>query len=188
MRVDRRVRRERRREHRLNMEIRVPQVRVSGPDGESLGIMLTKDALRLADEKGLDLVEIAPMASPPACKIIDYGKLLYEKAKKEKESKKSQHQVKVKEVKFKPTIEEHDFQFKLKHAREFIEKGNKVKLTCFFRGREILHPELGRRVVKKAIEELKDISQVESSSQMGKTLITVLAPFAKKKGEKKKKE
>jgi translation initiation factor IF-3 len=178
------MRREKKDEHRINYEIRVPQVRVIGPDGKQLGVMLTKDAIKLAEEQDLDLVEIAPNASPPACKITNYGKLRYEQAKKEKESKKAQHQIKVKEVKFKPTIDAHDFQFKLKHAREFIEKGNKVKLTCIFRGREIMHPELGQRVIDRMIEALSDIAQVESSSKMGKTFIIVLAPGIKKPKKK----
>lgn len=145
-----------------------------------LGVMPTMKALGLAQESGLDLVEISPNANPPVCKIADYGKLRYEKTKKDKEQKKAQHQVKVKEVKFKPTIDEHDFLFKMKHAREFITKGNKVRLSCFFRGREITHPEVGKKVMQRMIDGLEDIAQVESSQFMGKTMATTLAPFSKK--------
>jgi translation initiation factor IF-3 len=144
--------------------------------------MLLKDALTLAEEEGLDLVEIAANAEPPVCKIIDFNKFRYQQVKKEKESKKAQHQVKVKEVKFKPNIDEHDFLTKEKHSKEFLEKGFKVKITCVFRGRELLHTELGEKVVQRLIEDLKDISIVETPSKLfGKSISTVLAPVSKKR-------
>ncbi|MFN0065365.1 MAG: translation initiation factor IF-3, partial [Chlamydiales bacterium] len=134
---------------RINRQIRVPNVRVIGADGAQIGIISTREALLLAQEAQLDLVEVAPNASPPVCKIIDYGKFRYDQTKRERESKKAQHQVKVKEIKLKPNIDEHDFQTKLKRARQFLEKGNKVKVTCMFRGREMAYPELGKKVVQR---------------------------------------
>lgn len=148
-----------------------------GADGSQVGVLAIRDALAKAQDANLDLVEISPNANPPVCKIIDYGKFRYDQTKKEKESKKSQHQVKVKEVKLKPNIDEHDFQTKLKKAHQFLEKGNKVKVTCVFRGREMAYPELGRKVVKKFCEGLEGISQVESPAKhLGRNLICILAP------------
>ena len=167
---------------RINRRIRAPKVRVIGADGSQVGILLIKEALTLAEQEGLDLVEISPNASPPVCKIIDYGKYRYDQTKREKESKKSQHQIKVKEVKLKPNIDEHDFQTKLKASRRFIEEGNKVKLTCFFRGREMAYPERGEAVVKRMIEELQDIAQVESPAKLiGRSINCVLFPAITKK-------
>ncbi len=167
---------------RINREIRAPRVRVIDSDGSQLGILTLMDAITRAEQVGLDLVEISPSADPPVCKIIDFGKYRYQQTKKEKESKKSQHQVKVKEVKVKPNTDDHDLATKLRHAREFITKGNKVKITCVFRGREMAHTEFGEKVVKKLIEELADIAAPESGAKMfGKSMIVVLAPGAKKK-------
>lgn len=126
---------------RINRQIRAQQVRLIGPDGNQVGVVTLSEAFKLADEHGLDLVEISPNAQPPVCKVIDYGKFRYDQTKRDRESKKAQHQIKVKEVKLKPNIDEHDFQFKLRRARQFLEKGNKVKVTCMFRGREMAHPE-----------------------------------------------
>lgn len=140
------------------------------------------EAIAKAELAGLDLVEIAPNAEPPVCKIIDYGKYRYQMTKKEKESKKSQHQVKVKEIKIKPTTDEHDIQVKVKHAREFIAKGDKVRITCVFRGRELMHPEIGKKAVDKICEDLSDIATPEAEARlMGRNLSTVLAPGSKKK-------
>lgn len=144
--------------------------------------MSSLDAIRQAEEVGLDLVEISANSQPPVCKIIDYGKYRYQITKKEKESKKSQHQVKVKEIKVKPNTDEHDLQFKLKRAREFIEKGNKVRLTCTFRGREQAHPEFGERVVQRMIDALSDIGTPEAPvKKLGRAMSTVVAPGTKKK-------
>ena len=130
---------------------------------------------------GLDLVEIAPTAKPPVAKIIDYGKLRYHQAKKEKDSKKAQVQIKVKEVKLKPNIDTHDFQTKVKHARDFLLKGNKVRISIMFRGREMLHIDLGEKVVRQFCEELSDIAIVEATPKMlGRTITTVLAPSGKR--------
>jgi len=151
-------------------------------DGSQLGILSVVEALAKAELAGLDLVEIAPNAEPPVCKIIDYGKYRYQVTKKEKEGKKSQHQVKVKEIKVKPVTDDHDIQIKVKHAREFIAKGNKVRVTCMFRGRELAHPEIGHKIVQGICEALADIATPEAEAKlMGKSLSTVLAPGAKKK-------
>lgn len=167
---------------RINKRIRALKVRVIGADGAQIGVVTLKEALQLAEKAKLDLVEVAPNATPPVCKIIDYGKFRYDQTKREKESKKAQHQVKVKEIKLKPNIDEHDFLTKQKRARGFIEKGNKVKITCFFRGRELTHPEVGQAVVRKMCEGLEDIAQTESALKlMGRSLIVVLAPGSHKK-------
>ncbi len=169
---------------KINRQIRAPKVRVISQDGEQVGIMTVQEALFKAEAEGLDLVEIAPNAKPPVCKIIDYGKFRYQQTKKEKEGKKSQHQVKVKEIKIKPNIDQHDLDFKLRHAKEFLEKGNKVKITCIFRGRELMFTDLGMRLVLSMCEQLKDVASEESPAKlMGKNLSVVLAPQAKKKRE-----
>ncbi|MEX0962324.1 MAG: translation initiation factor IF-3 [Simkaniaceae bacterium] len=167
---------------RINRDVRALRVRVIGPDGAQLGVMPSKEAYFKAQDLGLDLVEISPNASPPVCKIIDYGKYRYEQTKKERESKKSQHQIKVKEVKLKPNIDEHDLQVKLKRAKEFLEKGNKVKITCMFRGREMLHTDVGRKVVDRFCDELVEVGSPESRAKMmGRSLSLVMAPQIKKK-------
>jgi len=167
---------------RINREIRAPRIRVIDKDGNQLGVLTLIDALTRSEAVGLDLVEISPSADPPVCKIIDYGKYRYQQTKKEKESKKSQHQVKVKEIKVKPNTDEHDVQTKLRHAREFIAKGNKVRITCTFRGREMMHTEFGEKVVKRMCQDLADIATTESPAKMlGRNLSVVLAPGGKKK-------
>jgi len=166
---------------RINHQVRASRIRVIDPEGKQVGIVSLSDGLQLAEEHGLDLVEIAPTANPPVCKIINYGKYRYDQTKREKESKKAQHQIKIKEVKVKPNINDHDFDFKAKHAREFITKGNKVKVTCMFRGREMAHPEVGQNVVKRMCETLSDIAVAENNLKMlGRNLIVVLAPIPKK--------
>jgi len=166
---------------RINREIRADKVRVIGADGKQVGIISPREAIALAEQEGLDLVEISPNAKPPVCKVIDYGKFRYHQTKKEKEGRKTQHQVKVKEIKMKPNIDVHDFNTKLKRAREFIEKGNKVRVTCMFRGREMLHMDLGEKVILRFCKELEDIALLEApAKRMGRTLTTVLAPSAKK--------
>jgi translation initiation factor IF-3 len=167
---------------RINREIRAPRVRVIDKDGGQLGVLTLIDALTRAEAAGLDLVEIAPGAEPPVCKIIDYGKYRYQQTKKEKENKKSQHVVKVKEIKVKPNTDEHDLLTKLRHAREFIIKGNKVRITCMFRGREMLHTEFGQKVMQRMCNELSDVATPESPPKMlGRSLSVVLAPGGKKK-------
>lgn len=158
------------------------QVRVINHDGEQLGVLSFSEALALAKEAGLDLVEVVASSTPPVCKIIDYGKFRYDQTKREKESRKSQHQVKVKEVKISPNISEHDLEVKQRHAREFLEKGNKVKVSCLFRGREVMHPENGAKLMNRMVTELEDVSMVEASPKLlGRMMILVLAPVAKKK-------
>lgn len=167
---------------RINREIRAARVRVIDKDGAQLGVLSIGEALTRAEQAGLDLIEIAPTAEPPVCKIIDYGKFRYQQTKKEKENKKSQHQVKVKEIKVKPNTDEHDILVKLKHARDFIVKGNKVRLTCVFRGREMMHPEFGERIVRQMCADLEDIATPETHAKMmGRSLSVVLAPGVKKK-------
>ncbi len=169
---------------RINREIRAARVRVIDKDGNQLGVLTLMDALSRAEQAGLDLVEIAAGAEPPVAKICDYGKFRYQQAKKEKEGKKSQHQVKVKEIKVKPNTDDHDLATKLRHAREFISKGNKVRITCVYRGREMAHPEFGEKVVKRLCDDLSDIASPESPAKMmGRMLSVVLAPGAKKKNQ-----
>lgn len=167
---------------KVNREIRAPRVRVIGPAGEQIGILALYEAIAKAEEFGLDLVEIVPGSNPPVCKIINFGKFRYDQTKREKENKKAQHQVKVKEVKLKPNIDDHDFETKQRHAREFLSKGNKVKISCMFRGREMAHTQIGEAIVRKFCEELEDVGTVESPIKlMGRTLTGVIAPGGKKK-------
>lgn len=164
---------------KINEEIRAREVRVTSSTGEQLGIMLTRDALRLAVEQQLDLVEVAPMGKPPVCRIMDFGRYRYEQQKRDKEAKKKQKVVTVKEVKLRPNIEQHDFDVKLKNALRFIEDGDKVKVTIMFRGRELSHPELGRVVLLKMAAELKDLVTVERDPRLeGKNMIMILSPKA----------
>jgi translation initiation factor IF-3 len=157
--------------------IRVPRVRVVDPDGEPLGILSTSDALQKANEAELDLVEVAPSADPPVCRIMDYGKFKYEKSKKEKEAKKKQHQVHLKEVKFHPKTEEHDYTFKMEHARKFLLNGDRVKATMVYRGREITHIDIGRKVLEKLEEDLKDIATGEQQFRMeGRNMVSTYLP------------
>lgn len=173
---------------RTNKQIRAQRVRLINAEGEQVGIVSIREATDIAREAGLDLVEIAPNVEPPVCKVMDYGKYRYDLTKREKDSKKAQHQVRVKEVKIKPNIDEHDFLTKLKQARLFLEKGNKVKVTCMFRGRELAYPEHGHKVVSRMSEGLNDLGFVEAEPKlMGRSLICVLAPGnlkIKKKQEK----
>lgn len=144
-------------------------------DSEQIGILEISAARQAALEAGLDLVEIVPNSNPPVCKIIDYGKYKYELSKKEKLIKKRQHVIQVKEIRLSPKIEEHDFNFKINHARKFIEQGNKVKLNIFFKGRQITHIEFGKQLVEKFIAELEDIAKLESEPQFeGRSLVAIL--------------
>jgi translation initiation factor IF-3 len=162
---------------RINEDIRVREVRLVSDDGEQLGIVPVREALGIALEKGLDLVEVAPSAQPPVCRLMDYGKFKFEQNKREKEARKKQKIISVKEVKMRPNIEEHDFQVKAKNARKFLSGGDKVKLTIMFRGREITHPELGEKLSLKFVGELTDISSVEKPPKVeGRNMVTVLIP------------
>ena len=155
---------------RINGEIRAREVRVTDAQGEQLGIMSTRDALRKAEEAHLDLVEVAPKAKPPVCRIMDFGKYRYEQQKREKEAKKKQKVISVKEVKLRPGIETHDFNFKVKNAMRFIAEGNKVKATIMFRGRELSHPEMGKELLLKVAEAMQEAVTVEREPKLeGKT-------------------
>ncbi len=166
---------------RINREIRADRLRVITENGEQLGILTLRDALIKAEDMGLDLVEIAPTAKPPVAKIIDYGKYRYMQTKKEKEGKKSQVTIKVKEIKLKPNIDTHDLQTKLKQSRDFLLKGNKVRILLVFRGREMLHIDLGEKVVEQFCSELADVSVIESAGKLlGRTMTTILAPSGKR--------
>jgi translation initiation factor IF-3 len=162
---------------RINHEIRVSRVRVISNEGEALGILPIGDALSRADAAGFDLVEISPNAEPPVCKIMDYGKFKYEKSKKIKEAKKKQHVMHLKEIKLHPKTDEHDFAFKMEHARNFLLKGDRVKITIVFRGREITHIEFGSRMMEKAMKTIIDISTMEMNPKMeGRNLISIFVP------------
>jgi len=162
---------------RMNHMIRSPQIRVIDSDGEQLGLMTPDGARKLADEQGLDLVEISPNSKPPVCKIMDYGKYKYEKQKKEQESKKKQTKVVVKEIKMRPNTDVHDIDFKVKHVRRFIEHKDKAKITIQFRGREMAHMDRARENLTKIIEGLADIAEPEASPKVeGRTLSVILAP------------
>jgi translation initiation factor IF-3 len=163
----------------VNRRIRVPQVRVIGADGSQLGVLETSDALRRAEESGLDLVEVSPKAMPPVCKIMDYGKFKYENSKKTKDARKHQSTTTTKEIKFRPKTDDHDFDFKVKHIRRFLMEGNKAKLVVIFRGREIVHPETGQDVLKRVVAATTDIAQVEQAPMMeGRRMLMIVAPRA----------
>ncbi len=157
--------------------IRAKEIRVVDEDAGQLGIMTPEQALALAQSKELDLVEVAPQASPPVCRIMNYGKFQYQKSKRAHEAKKHQKQVVIKEVKFRPKTEEHDFQFKKNHILRFLTEGNKAKATVVFRGREMTHQEIGRKLMDRLIEELKENSEIERSPKMeGYALVTIFMP------------
>jgi translation initiation factor IF-3 len=150
---------------------------VIAPDGEQLGVMTVDEALAAALQRGLDLVEVAPLARPPVVKIMDYGKFKFEAAKAARAAKKKQHIIQLKEVKFRPGIDEHDFDFKTRHAREFLQDGNKVKVTMMYRGRQMAHIDLGRAVLDRVANELKDIAKLEQDPKLeGRNMSMVLAP------------
>jgi translation initiation factor IF-3 len=157
--------------------IRRPEVRVINPEGKQLGIYPVHQALAIAHELGLDLVEINPKAEPPVCRIMDFGKFKYEQKKQTAAAKKKQKIIEIKEVKMRPKTDDHDFDFKVKHVRRFIEEGNKAKLTIRFRGRELAHPETAARQLDKVVEVCKDIAIIEQPYRMeGRTMTMILAP------------
>ena len=166
---------------RINEEIRAREVRVVADEGEQLGIMSGRDALNLALERHMDLVEIAPNAKPPVCRIMDYGKYRYEQQKREKEARKKQKTFDIKEVKLRPGIEDHDFDVKFKNAVRFLEDGDKVKVTIMFRGRELSHPELGEILLTKMAKQLEDLAVIERAAKLeGKNMIMIVSPKANK--------
>jgi translation initiation factor IF-3 len=157
--------------------IRTPEVRVIGSDGKQRGILPIKTALELAREEGLDLVEVAPTATPPVCRIMDYGKYKYKQSKKLQEARKKQKSMQVKELKMGPKTDEHDYQFKLKHARRFLAEGNKTKISIFFRGRELDHIHLGKNLLNRLALDLQDDAIIEQEARLeGHNLTLVLAP------------
>ncbi len=162
---------------RINEDIRVKEVRLVSEEGEQLGIVPIRDAMAIAIEKGLDLVEVAPSAKPPVCRLMDFGRFRFEQSKREKEARKKQKIISVKEVKLRPNIEDHDFEVKAKNARRFLSAGDKVKVTIMFRGREITHPDLGEKLSVKLAEQLSDISAVEKNPKVeGKNMVMILTP------------
>jgi len=167
---------------RINREIRAKEVRVIDPEGKQLGILPVFEALRLATNYELDLVEVSPKSEPPVCRIMDYGKFKYQQSKKAHDAKKKQAVVHIKEVKMRPKTEEHDFQFKLRHIERFLKEGNKTKITVVFRGRELAHPDLGKNMLARITEEAKEWGKVEQSPKFeGRNFIMILAPIQSQK-------
>jgi translation initiation factor IF-3 len=165
------------RQDRRNEEINVPRVRVIDAEGGQVGIMLTRDAIAKAVESGLDLVEVSPTAEPPVCKIMDYGKYIYQKDKQQQAAKKKQKQIQVKEVKFRPTTDEGDYQTKVKHLKEFLEEGDKVKITIRYKGREMAHQELGFELIERLKKELEELALIEQYPKLeGRQAVMVMGP------------
>jgi translation initiation factor IF-3 len=168
----------------VNETIRVPEVRLIGPDGENVGVVSVREAQQVARDAGLDLVEVAPNADPPVCRVMDYGKFIYEKAKKEREARKSQVKIDVKEIRLRPKTNEHHRDLKVRDARRWLEEGKKVKVRIRFRGREITYPEIALNDLKEIAQDLSDLAVVEQAPALeGRTMLMVLAPSktAKKK-------
>ena len=155
-----------RKDIRINFRIRAKEVRVIGENGDQLGVLQVPDALKRAEEAGLDLVEIASQATPPVCRIMDYSKYKYEQEKREKEAKKKQHIVHIKEIRMGPKIGEHDYRFKLKHLEEFLKQGDKVKITMMFRGREMAHVDIGRKVFERLSADISAVGEIEEMPRM----------------------
>src|ERR1700761_6188360 len=168
------------RDARTNRRIRARELRVIGPEGEQLGVLQLETALAKAAEFGLDLVEVSPMAKPPVCKIMDYGRFKYEEKKRASEAKKKQVVVHLKEVKMRPKTEEHDYEFKVRNVKRFLEEGNKARVTIMFRGREITHKELGSAILDEVVKDVKEVGVVEQMPRMeGRQMFMILAPNAK---------
>ncbi|WP_183988065.1 translation initiation factor IF-3 [Deinobacterium chartae] len=176
-------------EHKINEQIRVRQIRLIDDEGNQVGIIDTRDALRMAEEKGLDLVMVGPTAVPPVCKLLDYGKFRFEEQQNEKENRRRARSQEVKSIKFRVKIDENDFKTKTNHVRRFLGEGHKVKVTIMFRGRERTHPELGERILQRVAEVLADVGQPESApSMMGMDMNMIMVPLktpAKKADEPK---
>ncbi|MEW6574086.1 MAG: translation initiation factor IF-3 [Bacillota bacterium] len=162
---------------RINEEIRAREVRLIDVDGTQIGIVPFREALRIAEERELDLVEVATQAKPPVCRIMDFGKYKYEMSKRDKEARKKQRIVNIKEVKLRPNIEDHDFQVKMRNAMRFLKDGDKVKVTLMFRGREIIHPQIGQKLLQRLAAELNACALVERAPKLeGRNMIMILAP------------
>ena len=176
-------------EPRLNDQITVRECRLINFDGEQLGIYPTSQAQRIADDEGLDLVEIAPNATPPVCRIMDYGKFKYDQAIKAKQARKNQSKIETKEMKFRPKIDVGDYTTKKKHVLRFLDAGNKVKITIMFRGREMAHPEQGLTILERLADDLKDVAVIESQPKMeGRNMHMLIAPLPSAMAAKKKKK
>lgn len=161
----------------INRDIHAKEVRVINSEGEQLGIMPLEEALRITEESGLDLVEVAPNANPPVCRIMDYGKYRYQQTKKMKDAKKKQTVIQLKEVKLSPKTEEHDLQYKIQHIKRFLNEGNRVKITILFRGREIDHPDIAQRVIDRILGDLEGLGTVDQSQKIeGRRMILILRP------------
>jgi translation initiation factor IF-3 len=161
----------------VNDRIRAPEIRLIGPEGENLGVVHPAKAMDLATEAGLDLVEISPNATPPVCKIMDFGKFKYEQQKRESEARKKQKTIDVKEVKFRPNTDEHDYEVKMRNVTRFLEKGDKVKVTLRFRGREMAHQNLGRELLERVADDVKEIGKVENMPKMeGRQMVMMIGP------------
>ena len=164
----------------INEFIRASEVRVIDDEGAQLGVMDLKSALQAAEAQGLDLVEVSPTAKPPVCRIMDFGKYKYQQSKRAAEAKKKQVRVEIKEVKLRPKTDEHDYQFKVKNAKRFLGEGNKVKVTIMFRGREVTHPEFGRKILERVAADLMELGQIESHPNMsGRFMSMVIGPLKK---------
>ncbi|WP_345798999.1 translation initiation factor IF-3 [Albimonas sp. CAU 1670] len=162
---------------RVNDKIRCPEIRLIDHEGENRGVLDPRDAMRMAEDVGLDLVEISPNANPPVCKIMDFGKFKYEQQKKANEARKKQHIIEIKEVKFRPNIDKHDYDVKMRNVTRFLEDGDKVKVTLRFRGREMAHQDLGRDVLERIAADTLELGKVESMPKMeGRQMIMVIAP------------
>lgn len=167
--------------HRVNEEITAPEVRLVAEDNEQLGVVAIGAALKMAEEAGIDLVEIAPTAVPPVCKILDYGKFLYQESKRAHDAKLKQKQIQIKEIKFRPATDENDYQIKLRKLTEFLSEGDKAKITLRFRGREMTHQEFGMRQLQRIRQDLEPYGSVEQMPKMeGRQMIMVIAPLKKK--------
>ncbi len=175
-------------ENRINTQIKSSEVRVVGPEGEQLGILPIQEARRKAEELGVDLVEVAPKAKPPVCKVMDYGKFRYQQQKRAHEAKRKQTVIQVKEVKIRPKIDEHDYQFKLNHVKRFLEHGDKAKISVVFRGREIVHRDLGRKLLDRFIEDAKELGEIEMMPKMEGRNMTMVLMAKSPKGDKKTKQ
>ena len=163
--------------HQLNEDIRDKELRLIGSDGEQLGIMSADEALRIADEKGMDLVKISPQAKPPVCKLMDYGKFRFEQGKREKEARKNQHVVEIKEIRMSPGIDVGDFNVKLKNAQKFLTEGNRVKVSVRFRGREMAHTDIGRKLLDKFAEQCAEVASLDKGAKLeGRNMSMFLSP------------
>ncbi|MCH7553020.1 MAG: translation initiation factor IF-3 [Chloroflexi bacterium] len=175
------------RDYRINHRIRAREIRLIGDNGEQLGVMSLSDALQAAEDADLDLVEVAGQADPPVCRLLEYGRFRYEQSKKERESRKSQKHVELREVRMRPRIDEHDIAFKSRMVKKFLEDGHKVKMSVLFRGREITHPELAMGLMRRVAESLQDQAKLEKPPGMeGRTMTMVLAPIGTKTSSESK--